>query len=1174
MILLHAQDNAKLAFGEEFVKTELAQKYNLTQADVEGMIVTDNYVTKHNGVRHIYYQQTYNGVPILHAHSNLNITKENKVPFFRSSFYPNVESLIDGANPKLTPEDAIISSVQDLQLVMTKKSDLVEAVSKNHFVFQNEVSRKPIQVKLMYVEGEDERLKLAWDVEIGPQESLDYWSMRIDASNGAIIEKYNNTLYCNVDHTKARTAHHAGCNHKHGNVAKAESSAPMASGSYKAYILPTESPIHGDQSVITQPHDAEASPFGWHDINGMDGADFTVTRGNNVHAYLDDDGDGFSDGAEPSGGDDLIFDFEHLVDADADRSYNAGVVNLFYSINAMHDLLYRFGFDEAAGNYQFNNYGNGGIENDPIIAREAAPGAANNATWLPTGDGLSGEMNMGVWTANDGVLFVNEPVELQGAIENAAPTDDTGWGLIWGVTQVDVTGDVVLARDASFQNPTTCCNPIVNEDEVNGNIALIDRGLCEFGTKSLNAQNAGAVAVIICNVVGASGGGTGEELINMGAGDDGVMVTIPSIFATKSSCDRIRVAIENGTTVNIHITNTASSSGPADFSSSFDNGVIAHEMGHGVNGRLVGGPGNPAGLSNAEQMGEGWSDLFSVAFTIEEGDTGEDPRGVGTYVLEQAPDGIGIRLYPYSRDINLSPYTYDDIIGQNEVHAIGEIWAAMLWDVMWNFIDTYGFDPEWRDTESGNYKALLLFMDGFKIVGARPGFEDARDAIIAADDINNGGENFCLLWDTFARRGLGVNADQGDPDDSNDGVEGFQSHPACQTEFVINKTVTDFIQPGDVIDVNIFVGNYTGVVAPNTVVTDIIDSDLSYVDGSANIEPSFSGDEISFDLGDMDVLAEQTISYQLQSDPGKFSAQVLLDDIETVGPEWTVDFLSADGFNLWAVTQLASSSDFSSWYVEAVDDGSQQTLIYNNLDVSGEKPALRFWHQINTTSTIDGGFVEISNDGGLTWERVDDKFIRNGYSLPLNYGTFAIPSLNAFSGNSNGFVDSYIDLSSFAGTTISIRFRFATDDVNTTPVPAVLPGWFVDDFELMDLLVYESSACVSADDLDTECTTGIKTVVDSDQLSSADESNVVGFELDMYPNPADDQVTLELETEISGDYILGLTSLEGRNLFKKTIPIRDAKEFIQIDLSSVLPGMYIVSLETEGGVITRKLIVE
>ena len=50
---------------------------------------------------------------------------------------------------------------------------------------------------------------------------------------------------------------------------------------------------------------------------------------------------------------------------------------------------------------------------------------------------------------------------------------------------------------------------------------------------------------------------------------------------------------------------------------------------------------------------------------------------------------------------------------------------------------------------------LQLVTDAMKLQPCRPSFFDARDAIVQADRILTGGDNACLIWDGFARRGLG-----------------------------------------------------------------------------------------------------------------------------------------------------------------------------------------------------------------------------------------------------------------------------------------------------------------------------------------------------------------------------------------------------------------------------------
>ena len=69
------------------------------------------------------------------------------------------------------------------------------------------------------------------------------------------------------------------------------------------------SPLEGQRLLLNDPSDMIASPFGWHDTNGTTGAEYTITRGNNVHAYLDRDADNSPDEKTIEGGSGLVFDF-------------------------------------------------------------------------------------------------------------------------------------------------------------------------------------------------------------------------------------------------------------------------------------------------------------------------------------------------------------------------------------------------------------------------------------------------------------------------------------------------------------------------------------------------------------------------------------------------------------------------------------------------------------------------------------------------------------------------------------------------------------------------------------------------------------------------------------------------------------------------------------------------
>jgi len=97
--------------------------------------------------------------------------------------------------------------------------------------------------------------------------------------------------------------------------------------------------------------------------------------------------------------------------------------------------------------------------------------------------------------------------------------------------QTSITAEWVIADDGVPVN-TNACEPITND--LTGKIALIDRGVCEFGAKCLRAQNVGAIAVVVCNNSTAAP-------VAMPGGVDGPSVTIPCFMLSKQNCDVLRL---------------------------------------------------------------------------------------------------------------------------------------------------------------------------------------------------------------------------------------------------------------------------------------------------------------------------------------------------------------------------------------------------------------------------------------------------------------------------------------------------------------------------------------------------------------------------------------------------------------------------------------------------------
>ncbi|OCH84978.1 peptidase M36, partial [Obba rivulosa] len=191
-------------------------------------------------------------------------------------------------------------------------------------------------------------------------------------------------------------------------------------------------------------------------------------------------------------------------------------------------------------------------------------------------------------------------------------------------------------------------------------------------------------------------------------------------------------------------------------------GIVIHELSHGLSMRLTGGPANSGclGWGEAGGMGEGWGDFLVTTIWT-------------TKVYSDYPMGAwaanrvhGIRNYPYSLNETVNPSTYKtlDKPGYWGVHAIGEVWAEMLWTVSQRLIAKHGFEftAEYAAKplvpRHGNSLGVQLMLNGMKLQPCNPSFFDACEAIIAADEVLTSGENYCELWAGFAARELGPDA--------------------------------------------------------------------------------------------------------------------------------------------------------------------------------------------------------------------------------------------------------------------------------------------------------------------------------------------------------------------------------------------------------------------------------
>ncbi|MBA3985250.1 MAG: M36 family metallopeptidase, partial [Flavobacteriales bacterium] len=647
---------------------ENRSQYGLSAQDVSDIHIYNQHFSQSTSVDHVYSLQRYQGIEVFNAIANFAI-KNNSVVHVENQFIVQLSQKANTTSPSLTPVQAIQKAAVHLGLSTPTGLQLIETVTNHKFIYNNgNISQENINVKLVFQPNEEfTAMRLAWDLDIYLKDGSHWYSVRIDAANGQLLSTHDWSTNCNYDLPGDSVHNHTAPNTSEFQsilFSKSSSKTPNDGSQYRVFAMPNESPNHGTHELVAEPANAIASPFGWHDTNGVVGPEFTVTRGNNVRARADLAGN--NGGSSAEGGASLNFDFPFNFNQQPVGYVNGATTNLFYWNNIIHDVFYLYGFDEVSGNFQETNYTGLGLGNDSVNADAQDGSGLNNATFSTPPEGNRPRMQMFLWSANGPP---GEPLTI-----NNGPLagDYQGIGSTFGapLPTTPLTANLALAIDdnaGTSTDPYDACDNITNAAALNGRIVVMRRGTCEFGFKVLAAENAGAIAVIVVNNV------AGAPIV-MVPGAVGGSVTIPSLMINQADGEALITALINGQTISA----TIEDAGPYQIDGTLDNGIITHEYGHGISIRLTGGAFNSGCLQNAEQMGEGWSDYFGLILTMKEGDTPEQKRGIGTFAVGQPIDGNGIRPAPYSTSFSINNFTYGatNNPGLSLPHGIGFVWST------------------------------------------------------------------------------------------------------------------------------------------------------------------------------------------------------------------------------------------------------------------------------------------------------------------------------------------------------------------------------------------------------------------------------------------------------------------------------------------------------------------
>ena len=313
---------------------------------ISGVYLSNEYRTEHNGVTHLIYKQQFRGINVLNAEWTVNIDETGQVLNSGGVLFnapaqdvssPEISQVLKASraavravNPKL--------AVNLNPLTSLRRPEKAGAIRLTAVALPEDIEGEAVWYAVRGV------VRPAWLFYVTDDDGASRYATVIDSDTQTALAKQSLTLFQSPPR---------------GQVFERESPQPNPNPG----TLLTSAPPVAARTIQSFAGDPKASPIGWVNGNSTSGNNAVVGENLLGTAFLTT-----PDITNAAGGD---FSFPLQLGAGMPNPVaykDAANTNLFYWVNRAHDLHYLSGFDEAAGNFQRENFGKGGTAGDPIYA--------------------------------------------------------------------------------------------------------------------------------------------------------------------------------------------------------------------------------------------------------------------------------------------------------------------------------------------------------------------------------------------------------------------------------------------------------------------------------------------------------------------------------------------------------------------------------------------------------------------------------------------------------------------------------------------------------------------------------------------------------------------------------------------------------------------------------------
>ncbi|HET7218731.1 MAG TPA: CARDB domain-containing protein, partial [Vicinamibacterales bacterium] len=357
------------------VLRQAADRLGLDDEDLEAIVPVRDYVSTSTGLRHVTFAQTIDGLPVFGALVSLHIAADGTIVRITSSAARGAGR---ERNAVVPAEAAAVAAATDVGQAFTPARLDPGTTSTARFARGRFLRDVTAALEWFAIDG---GVRLAWHVELEVVAQSQFYDFLIDATSGELLLRRNRVLDAE------------------GTGRVIQSAATQAIDQRQPDEMPTGD--GGCPPVLNHELRDLTAPF--RDSSTVLSNTGRLS-GNNVHVFRGDPDTeaalGTFDGTR------WIFDAPFGSAASAESA-------LFFALNFAHDFFYDLGFDEAAGNFQANNFGRGGVGGDAIAGVARAAGR-NNATFQPEPEGTSPIISMFLW---DGAGCWSQDVDGDGTVD-------------------------------------------------------------------------------------------------------------------------------------------------------------------------------------------------------------------------------------------------------------------------------------------------------------------------------------------------------------------------------------------------------------------------------------------------------------------------------------------------------------------------------------------------------------------------------------------------------------------------------------------------------------------------------------------------------------------------------------------------------------------------------------